>query len=142
MEDELETVEQLDELAMLSNQLLSQNAYSRVGYQIRAAECYYQQRYEEMIQNEDKTIALCPYYTEEYETYAQYLLFAINTCMEQKDEESLNICMEKLLGLPEEMKQYKRKMSSLGKQIKDQPNFTLSKETAKQIEQYRKVWRE
>ena len=62
--------------------------------------------------------------------------------MEQKDEESLNICMEKLLGLPEEMKQYKRKMSSLGKQIKDQPNFTLSKETAKQIEQYRKVWRE
>lgn len=142
LEDELETVEQLDELAMLSNQLLSQNAYSRVGYQIRAAECYYQQRYEEMIQNEDKTIALCPYYTEEYETYAQYLLFAINTCMEQKDEESLNICMEKLLGLPEEMKQYKRKMSSFGKQIKDQPNFTLSKETAKQIEQYRKVWRE
>lgn len=136
----VEDIEDVQELRAQAQQLVKTNIYSRTGYQMLALCDYVTGNYASMMEQEEKAISLLPFYTEEYETYATYLISALAQCAEEEQNEETEALLLTLENLPEKMKERKNKRSNLGKQIKDQPSLELSKDVRNDIKTLKQMY--
>ena len=106
--------------------LVKNNAYSAKGCQMMGALAYLDGNYEEMQMYLDRELELVPYQNTEYEMYEEFLLDIMQ--QNEENQELVIQCKHKLQEL-DGLKQRKlSQMSELGKQIADQPAFSLQAE--------------
>lgn len=116
----MECSEDIDEIVQDAYTLVKNNRYSAKGCQMLGALAYLDGDYEQMEQYLDRELELVPYQNDEYEMYEQFLQDLID---QNPDQQAVSDCKNKISELQDLKEQKLAEMSSLGKQIADQPDF-------------------
>lgn len=129
----LEQSEDLESANALADEILKQNTDFFGSYSIKAKYNYSQGDFAALIKNQRAALQRNPFAHTEYEAYCKMLLKGVELYEKAGDKRSAEICRKELLAAAEQLEANAKRLSSLGKMIKDQPVTELSDEVLAQI---------
>ena len=123
----------------LAEEILALNPHYFAPYTIRAGYCYTKGDYSGVIRNQRQAIACNPFSHTEYENYCKMLLNGISQYQKEGKDNSAAACAQELLNVAQQLQDNEKRLSVLGKKIKDQPVTELSKEIQEYIDKLKEV---
>lgn len=127
-------LDDLDEAGELADAILERNEFVTLAYSVKAREAYQQGDFGNVILYKNELIKRAPFQYEEYEEYAEMLLNGIRLYKQNGDNYSADICKKELIDLSEKLELSEKKVSVLGKKIKDHPKTEFPQQIQIQIE--------
>lgn len=124
----LTKTEDIAEVNRIADEILESNEYASVAYSAKSRYYYSLGDFENMIRYKDLAIKYAPLSSEEYEDYLYMLLVGVQLYSNAGDTESADYCKNKIVTVYNDFLNMRNRLSALGKKIKDQPDFELSKE--------------
>lgn len=121
----LTQIQDLDVAFSKAEKILEQNPYVTVAYSVKARYYFSQGDFESVINEKELIFQKFPFQYAEYEEYCYMLMNGITLYNQAGDTSSADYCSEKLLSVPERLKDNLDRLSPLGLMIEDQPNTTL-----------------
>ena len=109
----------------LSDSILNTNSSYFAPYSIKAKYAYSEGNFDDVIVYKHLVFEKNPFEYNEYDEYARMLINGIYLYNEAGDLNSAEVCKKELLEIPELLKENKKRLSYLGKKIKDQPKTEL-----------------
>ncbi len=130
----LEQTQDLNEADVLAGEILQHNTYYYAPYSIKAKCAYSKGDFGQVIQNGRAALERNPFLTSEYDEYCKMLIIGIDLYQKAGDTKSAEICKAELLEVGKLFKENMKRLGTLGKMIKDQPETQLSDEVQKYID--------
>lgn len=124
----LTQTEDIEEANRIADEILEGNEYVSVAYSAKSRYYYSLGDFANMIRYKDLAIKYAPLSTEEYEDYLYMLLIGVQLYTNAGDTESADYCKNQMATVYNGFKNMGARLSTLGKKIKDRPNFELSEE--------------
>lgn len=109
-----------------AKKILKRNKSAVPAYRVRAGYEFSKGNAREFIELKETAIKKSPYDVEEYEDYAVKLITLAQKFHEAGSAPSERYCIEKLAGIPEELKKVEAKTDPFAWKIKDVPRLKLS----------------
>ena len=134
----LEKCADIESANIIAEKIITHNKNVSVAYSTKARYEFSKGNIGELIEFENTALNLAPYNHEEYESYAQRLLIAIEKYQKAGDSDSEKICRKEIEGIMERLEKTEEKTSSLALKIKDKPNFETP-ESIKKLNQEENV---
>ena len=127
----------IEKAGKIADKILKQNQYVTVAYSAKARQAYANGDFGAMIYNKNEIFRLAPFVYEEYEDYCYMLINGLSLYQKAGDLKSANICRQELISIETKLKEAEKKISVLGRKIKDQPITQLPEEITKYIDELR-----
>ena len=124
----LTQTEDIEDVNRIADEILEGNECVSLAYSAKSRYYYSLGDFANMMRYKDLAIEYAPFSTEEYEDYLYMLLIGVQLYGEAGDSDSAEYCKDQLLAVYDDFKNMGTRLSTLGKKIKDQPNFELSEE--------------
>lgn len=126
-----------EEAEALADSILAQNKTCSLAYYTKAYVAYFNLRIDEMIVMQRKAIRYS-YLDREY--YLRFLEMLYNSFTFCDSSQLQNKCKSELISIPDMMKQAKSRLSSLGLNIKDQPDLDPGEELLSFIAEIKQMY--
>mgnify|MGYP003251406819 CR=1 FL=1 len=117
-----------DDAEALAEEILARNRYSVAAWDMKALTAAVRRDYEAMVDYKQQTLSIARYSVSEYEDYIFLLKRAIEFYQETGDVTSKETYVELALRVPDQLAALRAQTSPLAFQLRDQPQFELSKE--------------
>jgi len=131
----LEQEEDLQKANRLADEILETNTAYYAPYTIKAGYAYSQGDLGAMIQYQRQVFERNPFEYEQYVLYAQRLIIGASQYQKLGDMNSANYCAQELLQIPKQLEANKKRLSTFGEKIVDQPVTELPQELQDAIAQ-------
>ena len=122
------------EMNEYADSIIKRNKYVSLAYSVKANNAFEQGDFENFIFYKTEAIKCSKYDIDEYNDYAQKLLYGMNLYLQYGDGESASYCAEKLLEIPGMLEDVKENTSKSAWKIQDKPQLELEKELSAEIE--------
>lgn len=130
----LSQAEDTEEMEELADKILFWNQSVSLAYSAKARLAYAEGDFEAMIEDKRQAIALARYELEEYLDYFDMLYTGIRLYAEAGDENSALYCRQKLLEIPDMLKEVLEGTDKLAFRIHDKPELELPEEYKEVLE--------
>ena len=117
----LTELEDINEAAELADEILSRNKYVTLAYTVKARQAYSKGEFANLITYKNELLDRAPFQYVEYEEYCYMLINGINLYTKSGDSYSAEVCKKELIKVSQRLEEAEKKVSKLGKMIKDQP---------------------
>lgn len=124
----LPQAEDEEEMGRLADNILVRNQSASLAYSAKARLAYAEGDFERMIEYKQKAIALARYELEEYLDYFDMLYVGVQLYEQAEDKESAEFCRQKLLEIPDMLKEVLEGTDELAYRIQDKPELELPEE--------------
>ena len=124
----------LKEANKIAEDIISQNKYSIVGYNIKSYYSCATKKYDDMIYQKQKAIKLDKYNMENYDDYILILSRAIEDSIKSSDYDNANKYINYALDVENMLNELKENTSDLAYKINDSPTFELNENSKKYLE--------
>ena len=133
--DVLENETDSENALRIADRLLKQNQYIHQAYDIQAILAYSDGRYYDMEQKKWKSVQLQKYNMDAYNRYVTLISRGIS---ETKNTDERKYLLQRVMGVKNELEKIKKNTDTLAWEIRDVPEFELSKEVSDYIEEVEK----
>ena len=117
----LTELEDINEAAELADEIQSRNKYVTLAYTVKARQAYSKGEFANLITYKNELLDRAPFQYVEYEEYCYMLINGINLYTKSGDSYSAEVCKKELIKVSQRLEEAEKKVSKLGKMIKDQP---------------------
>ena len=114
-------MEDMEEMAYIAAEITEQNEYEVLAYSTLSKYFYSKGDFTSVIQYKNYIFQIAPFQYEEYVDYMYMLANGYSLYLESNDLNSASVCKEELLKTKERINELEKRLSTLGKKIKDQP---------------------
>ena len=115
---QLTKIDDINKAAELADEILLRNEYVTLAYTVKARQAYSKGDFANVIAFKNELLDRAPF---QYEEYCYMLFTGINLYTKSGDSYSADICKKELIKVSQRLEQAEKKISKLGKMIKDQP---------------------
>ena len=123
----------------ISNEILKNNKYVLMAYEIKFAYEVENGNYEEACEYKEKLIELNRYNPKQYEDYVMVLSKMLDEAVRENDDESTEKYMKKIISVLEMIEKNKKETSLLATKIQDSSEIELNKQTMKYIYEIKEI---
>lgn len=131
----LTQTDDIDELEELADKIIRQNEYIALAWNAKALVSYSNGVFGTYITLKEQAISLNRYSIDEYEDYFEKLAVGVELYTEAEDEDSAQVCLEKIEGIQDMLDELKEQTSALAFKLADEPVFTMSDEYYEYLEE-------
>jgi len=117
----LSLIEDEEKAKIKADKILDRNPYITLAYSVRSRYYYSQGDFNSLIRTKNNIFEKFPFQYPEYEEYCYMLINGISLYRQTGDYDSADFCCKELLNTSLKLKDSTKKLSKLGKMIKDQP---------------------
>ncbi len=121
--------------AEIADKILESNPYVAAAYNAKALAAFEEGDFATVIANKEKALDCEPYNIDSYNEYAYMLLVGRNLYIENGDNNSAEYCRKYIRGIESRLQTLKENTDKIAFMIKDKPEFSLSDEITKSIEE-------
>ena len=122
---QLTQIDDINEAAELADEILLRNEYVTLAYTVKARQAYSKGDFANVIAYKNELLERAPFQYEEYEEYCYMLINGIELYTKSGDTYSAEVCKRELVKVSKRLQQAEKRISKLGKRIKDQPTTEL-----------------
>ncbi len=130
------------EMEKIADRIISGNEYVSVAYSAKARVAFSKGDIISMINYKEKAIERAVLSYDEYLDYCSMLIHAYSLYSEANDAESAQVCAQKIITLRKRLNENGEKLSTLGKQITDQPTIQFPDDVNEYIDELERVYSE
>ena len=129
----------LSKANMLSDEILENNEYVTVAYNMKAVYELENENYNKVGEYKERAISLDRYNAQEYEDYVMLLSQILEKTVTKKDKINTTIYINKVLEVPNMIEKLKSNTTSLAEKIRDSSNIELNEQTLQYIDNIKGV---
>ena len=118
---QLTKIDDINEAAELADEILLRNEFVTLAYTVKARQAYSKGDFANVIAYKNELLDRAPFQYEEYEEYCYMLINGISLYTKSGDTYSAEVCKKELIKVSQRLEQAEKRISKLGKMIKDQP---------------------
>ncbi len=118
---QLTKIDDINEAAELADEILLRNEFVTLAYTVKARQAYSKGDFANVIAYKNELLDRAPFQYEEYEEYCYMLINGISLYTKSGDTYSAEVCKKELIKVSQRLEQAEKRISKLGKRIKDQP---------------------
>lgn len=118
---QLTKIDDINKAAELADEIILRNGYVTLAYTVKARQAYSKGDFANVIAYKNELLDRAPFQYEEYEEYCYMLINGISLYTKSGDTYSAEVCKKELIKVSQRLEQAEKRISKLGKMIKDQP---------------------
>lgn len=123
--EDLTNAKNVEDMDRLADKIISNNSFVPVAYSAKANAAFSEGDIESVIRYKNKVFDLAVFSQSEYEQYCYMMIHSAEMYKQYGDYKSAEICLDELFSAIDRLQDSENRLSSLGKMINDQPDFSL-----------------